>query len=941
MDGETLQTFLDESEIMLHGVRGGILMFEQDPTSKSSLDIPMRRIGSLRELAADMGLPEIEQAAETLEKTIRSAMVDTGQVSDAQIRGILDQISEIESILATIRMGDDSFDDDLSMLAESSFDFLGKMEPASDSWQTEKDDEPSEQTEFEIDAELMEVFEMEADDLLKNIETNLEKLVARPDDKDALWEIRRNAHTFKGSAGIVGLKRQSELAHRVEDLLDRLVEADQGSNEQIIPLLLTANDCLKALAAGERSVTLTHTIDTLYADFDRVGAAIAEGPIALPPMAVAAPPAPEAVAEIAAVEALINNLIIAEKEEEKPQKIVETRSIVRVSLDKLDYLVGIIRDLVVSRSVFEQRLSEFDRQIDDLHNATRRLQSTNSRLEVDFEASMLETERPIGGPNVGTALPSREQFLDSEVDQFDSLEFDRYTEFHQTIRELSETSSDTFAINTSLESLKEDLESLFEQQRKLIDGIQEKVMRIRLVEFGTLKTRLDRAVRVTCDEEGKRAEVILENEHLEVDTQILDSMIEPLLHLLKNSVVHGIEYPEMRRLLGKPESGTIRVKLINEETHVILTVTDDGGGIATGALKEKAIISGVIARQAAEAMTDEQANELIFLPGLTTAQKLNLNAGRGVGMNIVKESIEAKKGTISMASTPHKGTTFTIRMPLPLAVTTALLVRSSNCVYAVPLKLVMQIVEVEPADVQAVASGLQFSFGQTNFSLKHIDELVGMPGRVDLSTPFTAFLIDTSTGAYAVAVDALVRSEEVVIKPLGKPLDSIGGLIGASILGNGQLVPILDVPFLVGRKTDQPAEAKPVVEQPKVMTVMVVDDSPSVRLMTSKVIKNAGWNVVTAKDGVDALEILAGSPTLPNVILSDIEMPRMGGYELVAAIKDDPRFKQLPVIMITSRAGEKHRTKAEEHGVDEYLIKPYSELELVQKIKGLTTQTSV
>ena len=505
---------------------------------------------------------------------------------------------------------------------------------------------------------------------------------------------------------------------------------------------------------------------------------------------------------------------------------------------------------------------------------------------------------------------------------------------------MSETSSDTFAINTSLEVLKEDLGSLFDQQRRLIDAIQEKVMRIRLVAFGTLKTRLDRSVRVTCDEEGKKAEVFIENEQLEVDTQILDSLIEPLLHLLKNAVVHGIELPEMRRLLGKSETGRIGVRLTSEETHVVLTVSDDGGGIATGSLKSKAVTAGIISPQIAETMSDEDANELIFLSGLTTAQKLNLNAGRGVGMNIVKESVESQKGTISIQSVPHKGTTFTVRLPLPLAVTTALLVRSGMNTFAVPFKLVNHVIELSPEETTWRQDSAFCKLGKEEIGLRHIEELAEMEGRIQKNASITAFVVDSPEGQCAIAVDSVIRSEEIVIKPLGRPLDKIKGLLGASILGNGQLVTILDLPYLLARSPKQKQKEEPPKERSSELSIMVVDDSPSVRLMTSKVIKGAGWNVVTAKDGVDALEILRASNELPAVILSDIEMPRMGGFELVSSLKEDETLKAIPVIVISSRAGDKHRDKAFDAGVAEYLVKPYSEWELIQKIKRLSDENT-
>ena len=390
MDNEKLQTFLDESEIVLNGVRGGILVFAQNTAERSALEIPFRRVRTLSQSAASLDLKDIEEQAILLSELIVFTAKHNGELPGDQVRNILDQISGIEALLAGIRMSQEDFTVGLSELVDASFETLSPRNETDDRSPefVEADEWADEDDNFEVDAELLEVFAEEAEDLLKNIETNLARLVSTPDDKEALWEIRRNAHTFKGSAGIVGLKRPSEMAHRVEDLLDRLAEAENVSHESIIPLLFTSTECLRSLAAGENTSALSATISTLYQDLDKAIEEI-ENP----------KPKEVLVKAAAATEILPSAPSAPEPEQGQPRKKAEARSIVRVSLDKLDDLVNIIRDLVVSRSVFEQKLSEFDHQIDDLHNATRRLQSTNSRLEVDFEAALLETDRGTG-PNL-------------------------------------------------------------------------------------------------------------------------------------------------------------------------------------------------------------------------------------------------------------------------------------------------------------------------------------------------------------------------------------------------------------------------------------------------------------------------------------------------------------------------------------------------------------
>ncbi len=947
MNDRELQTFLDEAEIILHGIRGGILLFAQAPQNISSLDVPARRINELRHRSEPLGRREIADACAKVSGNLSMLYTAAREGRDVQgaIRLTLDAIADVELAFAGIRLAADGPEPDFDFLVDTTFSPNAPAEPAAELRSSQptpvtppapavqKPAADDDFSQFEIDTELLEVFAEEAADLLGNISASLDELQTNPDNKDALWEIRRNAHTFKGSAGIVGLKPLSEFAHRIEDLLDKLAESGGKPRSGLIPLLIESNTCLKALVSGERREETAALSLKLAADFDAMMAAIENNePDVLEVASPAVVPELRQPAELP-LQRLAEPVPVyaAQPEAESPNR---NRSIVRVSLDKLDELVGIVRDMVINRSAVEQRLLELDRQIDDLQNATRRLQAMNGKLEVDFEASML-------GAGLGSRVSTDRSAIPgarSVHGDFDELEYDRYTEFHQAIRELSETSNDTFSINTALEQLKGDLDVLFESQRRLIDGVQERVMRIRLVEFGALRTRLERAVRVTCDEEGKRAEITLENPHLEIDTKILDSLIEPMLHLLKNAVVHGIEFPELRRLLGKPESGRITVKLSLDETHVVLTVADDGGGISTGALKEKAVIDGVISREQADRMSDEEAQMLIFRPGLTTSQKLNLNAGRGVGMSIVKESVESKKGTISMRSTPHAGTVFTIRMLLPLAVTEALIVTSGHDVFAVPLNAIRHIVEIgKDAGLAAEGEGFIEHAGERfrPYSLAH---LTGLPNREALAKSANALLIECVDEHFAVAVDSVVRTEELVVKPLGRPLDRMPGLLGVSTLASGDAITILDLENLL---RDRPAGNEPIAEPPPVekpLTVLIVDDSPSVRLLTSKVVKNAGWLALTAKDGIDALETLRELEDLPSIILSDIEMPRMGGYDMVAALKADERLREIPVIVITSRAGDKHRAKAEEQGVSDYLVKPYSEWELIQKIQTLATK---
>jgi chemosensory pili system protein ChpA (sensor histidine kinase/response regulator) len=634
-----------------------------------------------------------------------------------------------------------------------------------------------------------------------------------------------------------------------------------------------------------------------------------------------------------------------------PESASPARSVVRVSIERLDDLFNLVGEMVNNRSFFKQRLSELEQQIEELHHTTRRLRVSSGKLETDFESgdagggSSSSSSGPasisLGGANYGIRPGQANSVANFKAQEFDTLEFDRYTDFHQTARELVETASDASSINNNLDNLLDNLNLLFENQHRLLEGMQDNLLRLRMVSLDSLAQRLHRTARVTAQEEGKCVDLTIENDTIEIDTEILDSFVEPLLHILRNAVAHGIEPAETRRLLGKPEKGRITLRAYSEGTHIVFVLSDDGRGISLADLKEKAAQIGFISKQEAAAMSDEEAYSLIFLPGLSTAAQISQVSGRGVGMNIVKTNITRRQGTISVKSEPGKGTTFTVRLPVALAVTRALLVKAAGTeTFAFPLNLVKQVTEISPAEFEQAKRDKRLLVGKTAYSFFHFNELLNLPTVMPAAgndSKIPLLLLETSENPSAMAIDQILRTEEIVIKPLGATLENVPEIIGATILGDGCAVPVLDLVYLL--KKPAVHVKKPVRNLPEKksgLTVLIVDDSPSVRQINLKLIKNAGWQAIIAKDGLEALEILQTLGETPDIVLTDVEMPRMDGYELLASLKRQPSTNSIPVIMITSRAGEKHRRKAFDLGVDEYLTKPYQDGMLIETIKRLT-----
>ena len=925
---------MDEAERLLAAIRGCLLMSTRE-TGVRSLEEALRHVQALNTSAGAFDMPDIQSLAGRL-ATDLEWIVSTGKPVLGDVsRPLLDILVKMEAGVGKTRMELDDLAFDVSDFIDESFENLiaAPQKPSAmenPAYTHDPETEPmGEMTvedewedEFEIDEEMIEIFREEAEELLRGINENLGVLANEPNNREALLEMRRCEHTFKGSAGIVGLKKPSRLAHRVEDLLDHLAENQVDGTERVFELLLASSDCLSGLTNGDETPQLELKVARIYSDFDEMMAAL-----------TAPSPAPAKPEPLPVVVEPVKPKPIETAPQQAP---AQNRPVVRVSLEKLDDLANIVRSLVMSRSVFEQRLAEFEVQVQELHNSTSRLQRSTSKLETDFEANMLGLS-PSRNP-LFTA-PSAITGANQEA-EFDTLEFDRYTDFHQTTRELLETASDNFAINSALDVLRGNLEGFFENQRRQIEDVQEKLQRIRMIEFGTLAARLNRTVRVTCEEEEKQAELVIEGEHLEIDTQILDSLIEPLMHLLRNAVAHGIETPDTRRLLGKPERGRIQLSATNEDTHILLTITDDGRGISTAELKEAAIRNGYLAPEEADSVSEEQILDLVFQAGLTTASEVTQTAGRGVGMNIVRTSIERQQGTVSVSSEPQKGTIFTIQMPLSLAVTRVLLVKANRQTFAFPLKKVKQVHDVEPGEAGKLLTDKTVVLDGTKYPVSSLNEHLGFgPSQNPANAASSLLVVEVTGRSFALLVDEVIKPEEVLIKPLGQPLENLKGIFGATILGNGQVVPVLDLTWYL-RSRSKKSKAARAVEAPRVearqLSVMIVDDSPSVRHLNTRMVRNAGWLPIVARDGVEALEMLRSCDAAPDIILSDVEMPRMDGYELLATLRKSGAWESIPVVMITSRAGEKHKEKAIELGVSEYLVKPYDDVKLLEIVKNLT-----
>ena len=603
----------------------------------------------------------------------------------------------------------------------------------------------------------------------------------------------------------------------------------------------------------------------------------------------------------------------------------ERQEMARVDADLLDQLLNISGEASIARSRLEQQLGSIDFNLGELSRTVTRLKEQLRSLEIETEAQILHRHEDEGGHR----------------GDFDPLELDRYSSIQQFSRALAETANDVASIQQLLENLAKDTQNLLQQQARTITELQNGLMRTRMVPFQRHVQRLARIVRQAASETGKRAELVVEGASGELDRQVLERMLPPFEHMLRNSVVHGIEKPEDRLRKNKPESGRIVLELHREGAEVMVRLSDDGAGMNLDAIRAKGSALGLIPQ--GQVLSDEDAMQLILEPGFSTAGTITQQAGRGVGMDVVATEIKRLGGALHMETKAGEGTVFTIRLPFTLAISHALVVRTGEEFYALPLPTVEGVLRLSKAEVTAHLGrdAAAFDYGGQKYRFQHLATFVSLePSPLpeqDVTIPVV--LVRAGEHSTGLVADELVGSREIVVKSVGPQISSIRGISGATILGDGRIVIILDIGALVraewrGRPQ---AQVVPKEKTDKRTFAMVVDDSITVRRVTQRLLERNGMRVLTARDGMDAITLLQDN--VPDVILLDIEMPRMDGYEVAAHVRNDPRLKDVPIIMITSRVGEKHRARAIELGVDDYLGKPYQEAQLLDAISPLVERS--
>lgn len=807
----------------------------------------------------------------------------------------------------------------------------------------------------EIPEELMAVYVEEAEDHLRKMMLTLPRIEAAADPRPPVLELRRVVHTLKGASGAVGFRAVAQLSHRMEDLLDRLYDGRALLNPSVMKLLYETTDVLEDFSRDGGPPPAPERLMRIYSAYSRLlsGETSEAEPAFLSSAPEASPehaprPAPVAIPAAAAAVAVVPQHEPAdEPSAASPANsgggAARTGEMVRVPIERLDELVKLVGELVVNRTAFEERMTQFERVSDEFRRSVQRLKQVSTTLESEYEVEALRQPAALaagGGNGAGGADFGRFEALKGAVHQeFDEIEFDRYTEFHLVSRSLAETAGDVSTVESEVHNLIGDLDALLVRQSRLSRDVQDRLMRMRMVPLATLASRLHRAVRTVASQQEKLVDLVLEGEQVELDKSVLEEIADPLLHLLRNAVGHGIETPEGRRVEGKRPRGTVRVRAFHQGAQVAIEVSDDGGGLSTSAIRGEAVRRGFMGEAEAAALSEAEAAQLIFLPGLSTAREISEVSGRGVGLDVVKTQVHKLKGTIAVSTAPGRGTTFLIRLPMTLAITQALLVKTFGHTFAVPIQAVLQIQRIDRSQVVFAGSAPMIEHGGRAYRFVQLGELLGLPAPAAESaakeTP--VLFLDAGGEQIAAAVDRVLFGKEIVVMTLGSQLRRVHRFMGATLLGDGAVVPILNPGELLEKAVRvEAAGGEGRAADPRAArTVLVVDDSVSVRRVTCNLLKNAGLTAVPAKDGLDAQELLQRDGRRPDLVLLDVEMPRMDGYEFLASLRRDDRFRRTPVVMVTSRAGDKHRAKAMELGATDYLVKPFEDrklLSLVQKL---------
>ncbi len=862
----------------------------------------------------------------------------------------------------------------------------------------------------EVAPEILEFFVPEAEEHLQTVTECLLALEANP-NPEMVNRLFRAMHTVKGSAAQVGLQRIARVAHRAEDLIGRLRDGVLRPSAEIVDVCLEAVDTLKKFLYRQwpDEATLQAAVQALLSRIARLAPAeeegepqpsdnIAERTPAEPPEAppekphLPAPAAHEVVAPepSAALEAApppaAKETGEAELARQAPTAMPQSKS-VRIALERLDQMMNAVGELVINRTRMLGRLSELERLADVLNFSKARMQDKITEFQEKYEFSRLhlqpkgeewvpESRKPAFGRRASDRSPfppnwdeAQEQYpfrggyssysqkFDASLAEFSELEMDRYDDFNILARSLTEISADITEVLTQLDGFVRRVDGDIDEFTKLAHRLQDQITQARMVPIGNLYTRISRTVRDAANAARKHVELALEGAETELDNNIIQQIADPLLHLVRNAVAHGLERPEERYQSGKADEGRIVVRAYHRGNHIYIEVEDDGRGIDYEKVRITAVEAGLVEPEEAARLGERELSNLLFHPGFSTAPKQTELAGRGVGLDVVRANLAALNGEIEIETRLGEGTRFTLKVPLTLIISQALFVRCGAETFALPLAFVEEIRRLRADEIDEVGGKLLTRVRDVVTEIVRLDAQLGLEPVQPINGFYRLVIVNTGGRQVGIVVEEVLRKDEIVIKNLGEYLRNIKLFPGATIAPDGSLILMIDVNRLIAGESIEhrplmtssgiarvfapgsaavaageiPVEAIEPVAPEKV--IVLADDSISVRKFVGRMLEKAGYRVKLAADGLEALEIATQASC--DLVVTDLEMPRTNGYELMAHLRQNPETHRLPVLVVTSRAGAKHRERALHEGAAEFLVKPVQEDQLLAAVARL------
>lgn len=909
----------------------------------------------LRAQIAQLSAPAV---SETDESEAISQSDDNGALESATDELVLDDSAFTEAEVDEPFL--EEVADDLGAEAiteeftEEAFEELVSDAPDSNAVSTEPDAVSA--ADVDYDPDLLEVFLEEAEELQESTENTLQQWAENFEQLDHVAELQRLLHTLKGGARMANVLAVGDLAHAMESLLERITDGrtkPQPEHVDVIQAchdwLITSLDAARKLQPISAPVELLAQLDAAISGKAYEAPAPADIPSVEETPAIKEAEQPAAPAETTEItepakisetakaatstedmEELTDGISLDQiGKSEAPKTAAATDEQVRVRADLLNNLVNFSGEINIYNSRIAQQLGASRFNLAELDQTVHRLHEQLRKFEIETE----------------TQIMYRHETTSSDTEDFDPLELDRFSTMQQLSRSMVESLGDLTSIQHLLDNLSSETDVLLLQQQRVTSELQEGLMRTRMVSFSSVLPRLRRILRQTCKEVGKEADLLVTGGEGELDRTQLNRIVPALEHILRNAIGHGLEMPEDRTKAGKPASGNVHIVFAHQGSEVVLTITDDGAGINLDALRKKAIEKGRMLEDAD--LSDSEIMEFILESGFSTASEVTQISGRGVGMDVVNTEVKQLGGTLHIDSEAGKGTTFTLRLPLTVLVNQALMVQVGDATYAIQLPNIEHVVRAGIDELAPMIANEQTHFEYAGQKYQYMNlgaVLQGTPPQLPAERQrVPLMLIRSADHRIALHVDNLLGRQEIVIKSVGPQLSTVGVLSGATILPDGKVALILDVGNLVrsalAQQHGQAAPLMPSIEETaaaedEVPTVMIVDDSITVRKVTERLLKRYDYNIITAKDGVDALTVMIEQ--IPDIMLLDVEMPRMDGYELATTMRNDERLKNVPIIMITSRTGDKHRQRAIDIGVNEYMGKPYQEQDLIENIRTLT-----